>query len=245
MISQMRDLNVRRQESVSDQSLPCEAGSLGPCTCLVSARTPWFVRLPQEIVSAAQIVALCLLSLFLSGCTPPTQYHWYTPSPSSNAQVRFEYPASWQLYETNQGSSTELDLCEPMLSPTPPVFTGVHHCFQHIWLFTYVAHPGMPDVQAAISRTLSYPATTPDYMLVRRQVTVSGLRGERIEVCYTPAGYVIPNPPPVVMHAVYWQVGERIYEVSALTNADRPCSPVTQQFPVLEHVLETIVPLEP
>lgn len=229
--------------AASSQSLSRDRTSQA-CTCRLGAYMPHLRTLAQRQIGTAWLLVGLAVSLLLSTCAPHVRYQRYVPSPSSNARVQFEYPAHWQLYEINSGSSTRLELCEPA-SPPSLYITGVYNCSQVISLFTDTTSPEIPDIGAAISLTLAYAATTPDYTLTRQEIEVGGLNAQRIEVCYTPGGYVVPNPPPTVMHVVYWQVGERIYDVRASTTTSRPCSPAEHEFPVFEHILDTLMLLEP
>lgn len=199
-------------------------------------------------------VVACVVSLTLASCAThgirPSQqrYQVYTPSPDSNVKLQFEYPIGWQAKEENYDDFTSLILCEPWpeeVATPPGPMRGGRRCSDVIDIAAYLVNAYTPDLETAITWSLKHAQTTPDYVLVHRSITLSDHVADRVELCFSPAGYDIPDPFPQVRHEVYFQVGQRIYEINASSGfVGRPCDPSTVKFPEFEHLLKTLVILE-
>jgi len=180
-------------------------------------------------------MAICLSCLLVSctvRSTPQVQhaYQVFTPSPTSNTQVQFEYPVGWRIREFSDADFTQLTLCAPWPKEVATPRGRYTRCSNVIQVTTYLADANTPDLETAINRGLEYGMTTPDYALVRRSVTINGYTAQRIELCFNSAGYEIPVPP-IIRHDVYFEVGLRIYIIITMSDfVSRPCDPSTAEF---------------
>jgi hypothetical protein len=195
-----------------------------------------------------RFIVACVVSLTLTSCVvhntphPQPQYQTYVPPPDANVRIQFEYPINWHVEEETIDDFTDLMLCKPWPREIPTPVGRYGRCSDVISVATYLTYTRIPDLETAITLALDYEQTTPDYALVRRSITVGGRAAQRIELCFNPGGYNIPDPPPQIRHEVYFQIGQRIYEIDASSDfVGRPCNPSAARFPEFEHLLETLV----
>lgn len=214
------------------------------------------------------IILLILPALVLGGCitfpsaeTASADYAVYTAPPDDGQMaISFEYPSGWcltcrdgsdhyvyfRLYEPLSG------VCEADLQGVYTVsgypmwgqvidFETEHIGINHSDLADWISSE--QDAFRELSENWQALYGVSDYGVYTQTIVIDGRPATRVGVCYTPGAGGYP-PPPTVMTAVYFQVGQWLYRVSTLDEVERPCDPHVEN-PVFDHILQTLTILPP